>query len=112
VLVWHSSPIATFTTLVVALAGTGAGVSLFWQTPSRYLHASTLAVAVPFISSVANLAGFITPSITGYLRQTFGTYTSGFIASACVQAFAAVLLVAVLPLVLRERAPTLPQEVR
>jgi predicted MFS family arabinose efflux permease len=112
VLVWHSNRVATFTTLVVALAGTGAGVSLFWQTPSRYLQAGSLAVAVPFISSVANLAGFLTPSITGYLRQTFGTYTSGFIASACVQAFAAVLLVAVLPLVLRNRTFNLSQESR
>jgi MFS family permease len=112
VLVWHSSRVATFTTLVIALAGTGAGVSLFWQTPSRYLHASVLAVAVPFISSVANIAGFLTPSLTGYLRETFGTYTSGFIASACVQAFAAVLLIAVLPRVLRNRARHQVQEFR
>jgi len=59
---------------------------------------------VPFISSVANIAGFLTPTFTGYFRQTFGTYTSGFVASACVQALAAVLLVAVLPLVLRSHA--------
>jgi MFS family permease len=110
VLVWHSSRIATFATLVIALAGTGAGVSLFWQTPSRYLHASALAVAVPFISSVANIAGFVTPTLTGYLREAFGTYTSGFIASACVQALAAVLLIAILPHVLRNRARNKMQE--
>jgi MFS family permease len=103
VFVWHSSRAATFATLTIALAGTGAGVSLFWQTPSRYLRASVLAVGVPFISSIANIAGFVTPSLTGYLRQMTGTYASGFVASACVQALAAVLLVAVLPVVLRKR---------
>ncbi len=35
VFVWHSSRHATFVTLVLALAGTGAGISLFWQIPVR-----------------------------------------------------------------------------
>ncbi|HEV3104416.1 MAG TPA: MFS transporter [Trinickia sp.] len=104
VFVWHSSRMATFVTLIIALAGTGAGISLFWQTPARYLQAGALAVAVPFISSVANIAGFLTPSLTGYVREMSGTYAGGFVGAACVQALAAVLLIVALPLVLRRRA--------
>jgi nitrate/nitrite transporter NarK len=95
-------------TLALALAGTGAGISLFWQIPMRYLKASGAAVGVAFISSVANLAGFLTPWLTGYVREATGTYTSGFVTAACVQALAVVMLVVVLPLASRRNLHPLP----
>jgi MFS family permease len=98
IFVWHSNRAATFTTLVFALAGTGAGISLFWQIPVRFLKSNTAAVGVAFISSFANLAGFLTPWLTGYIREATGTYTSGFVTAACVQALSAVMLVVALPL--------------
>lgn len=101
VLVWHSSRAATFATLALALAGTGAGISLFWQIPMRYLKTSGTAVGVAFISSVANLAGFLTPWLTGYVREATGTYTSGFVTAASAQALSAVLLVVILPMASR-----------
>ena len=110
VLVWHSSRTATFVTLALALAGTGAGISLFWQIPMRYLKASGAAVGVAFISSVANLAGFLTPWLTGYVREATGTYTSGFVTAACAQALAAVMLVVVLPMASRKIQPSLSSE--
>jgi MFS family permease len=110
VLVWHSSRTATFMTLAFALAGTGAGISLFWQIPMRHLKANAAAVGVAFISSVANLAGFLTPWLTGYVREATGTYTSGFVTAACVQALAAVMLVVVLPLASHRNQHALPNE--
>ncbi len=101
VFVWHSSRVGTFAALVVALAGTGAGISLFWQTPTRYLKEGSIAIAVPFISSVANIAGFLTPSLTGYARELAGSYAAGFLTAACAQALAGVLLVAVIPIAVR-----------
>jgi MFS family permease len=101
VFVWHSSRVETFAALVLALAGTGAGISLFWQTPTRYLKVGSLTIAVPFISSVANIAGFVTPSLTGYVRELAGTYAAGFLTAACAQALAGVLLIAVIPIVVR-----------
>lgn len=105
VLVWHSSRSATFVTLALALAGTGAGISLFWQIPMRYLKTSGAAVGVAFISSVANLAGFLTPWLTGYVREATGTYTSGFVTAACAQALSALLLVVILPMASRRIMP-------
>jgi nitrate/nitrite transporter NarK len=56
------------------------------------LDRKTMIVAVPFISSIANIAGFITPAIIGYVRDVTGSYMSGFIMAACIQG-AGVLLV-------------------
>jgi MFS family permease len=101
VFVWHSSRVATFGALALALAGTGAGIALFWQTPTRYLKVGSITIAVPFISSIANIAGFVTPSLTGYVRELAGSYTAGFLTAACAQALAGVLLIAVIPIVIR-----------
>jgi MFS family permease len=103
VLVWHSSRPATFATLVFGIAGTGAGVSLFWQLPARFMRENTFAFGVPIISSVANIAGFLTPWMTGYLRDATGSYASGFIAAAGVEVIAVVALIVGIPLVARKQ---------
>ncbi|MFD1559416.1 MFS transporter [Paraburkholderia silviterrae] len=101
VFAWHSNRTTTFCTLVLAIAGTGAGVSLFWQIPTRFLKTGETALAIPLISSISNLAGFLTPWLTGYVRDLSGSYASGFITAGAVQAISAVLLVAGIPLIAR-----------
>ncbi|WP_233889777.1 MFS transporter [Paraburkholderia flagellata] len=98
---WHSDRTMTFFTLALAIAGTGAGVSLFWQIPMRFMKAAETTLAVPLISSVANVAGFLTPWLTGYVKDVSGSYASGFITAGAVQALAAFMLVAGIPLVAR-----------
>jgi hypothetical protein len=56
------------------------------------LSGKSLVVGVPLISSVANVAGFVTPLLIGYVRDATGTYASGFIMVACVQALGVVVL--------------------
>jgi MFS family permease len=102
-LVWHDSRVATFTTLVLALAGTGAGISLFWQIPVRLMDRKAATLGVPLISSIANVAGFLTPWLIGYVRDISGTYASGFFAAAAVQALAAAILLVGVPLVVRRQ---------
>jgi MFS family permease len=92
VFVWHSSTIATFFLLVLGFAGTGAGITLFWQMSVGLLSGKSLVVGVPLISSFANVAGFVTPFLIGYVRDATGTYASGFIMVACVQALGVVAL--------------------
>jgi nitrate/nitrite transporter NarK len=58
----------------------------------RFLSGTSLVVGVPLISSVANVAGFVTPFLIGYVRDATGTYASGFIMIACVQALGVVVL--------------------
>jgi len=99
VFIWHSSQTATLVALVLATAGTGAGISMFWQIPVRYLPKGGAAFGVSFISSAANLAGFLTPWLIGYVREASNSYSSGFLTAAGVQAAAALALVVLLPLV-------------
>lgn len=101
--VWHSSRSITFITLALALAGTGAGISLFWQIPVRYMHGKAAALGVPLISSAANIAGFLTPWLIGYVRDISGTYASGFFVAAGVQTLAAAILVAGIPVMVRNK---------
>jgi len=104
VFIWHSDKNATFLALVLATAGTGAGISMFWQIPVRYLAPASTTVGIAFISSAANLAGFLTPWLIGYVREASHTYSSGFLATAGVQATAALALLVLLPLAARRKA--------
>lgn len=102
-LVWHDNRVLTFTTLVLALAGTGAGISLFWQIPVRFMDRKAATLGVPLISSIANVAGFLTPWLIGYVRDISGTYASGFFSAAGVQALAAAILLVGVPLLVRRQ---------
>ncbi|SAL86605.1 MFS transporter [Caballeronia terrestris] len=103
VFVWHSSTTATFFLLVLGFAGTGAGISLFWQMSVSLLSGKSLMLGVPLISSVANVAGFVTPFLIGYVRDATGTYASGFIMVACVQAFGVGVLLFGVQRIIRKR---------
>jgi MFS family permease len=104
VFVWHSSTIATFFLLVLGFAGTGAGITLFWQMSVGLLSGKSLVIGVPLISSVANVAGFCTPFLIGYMRDATGTYASGFIIVACVQALGVVVLLFGVQRIVRRRS--------
>ncbi|SAL03552.1 MFS transporter [Caballeronia calidae] len=101
---WHSSAGATFFLLVLGFAGTGAGISLFWQMSVGLLSGKSLVLGVPLISSVANVAGFLTPILIGYVRDATGTYASGFIMVACVQALGVGVLLFGVQRIMRPRS--------
>lgn len=105
VFVWHSSTTATFFLLVLGFAGTGAGITLFWQMSVGLLSGKSLVVGVPLISSVANTAGFVTPFLIGYVRDVTGTYASGFIMVACVQALGVMVLLFGVQRIASKRSP-------
>ncbi|MGF6931296.1 transposase [Paraburkholderia sp. UCT70] len=105
VFVWHSNTTATFFLLVLGFAGTGAGITLFWQMSMGLLSAKSLVVGVPLISSVANVAGFVTPFLIGYVRDATGTYASGFIMIASIQALGVLVLLFGVQRILRRTSP-------
>lgn len=105
VFVWHDNQAATFVALVFALGGTGAGISLFWHVPPRLFDSKTAAAGIAFISMFATLAGFFTPWLTGLVQTITGHYTSSFIAIACIQLLAAVLILTVMPSAVRSKQP-------
>ena len=67
------------------------------------MRENSLALGIPVISSVANIAGFLTPWLTGYLRDVSGSYASGFIVAAGVEVIAVVALIIGIPLLARRQ---------
>ncbi|MGO4328201.1 MFS transporter [Cupriavidus sp. 2TAF22] len=90
---WHGHPYLTTVLLALALGAMGAAISLFWQFPPRLLTPTTVAVAIGFISTFANLGGFASPWLIGLAKTATGDYSGSFIAAAVIQMFAAALLV-------------------
>jgi MFS family permease len=75
---------------VVALSLAAAGVltcaPLFWSLPTSFLAGTAAAAGVAIINSIGNLAGFVSPSLIGYLRDLTHSSQSGmyFLASIMV----------------------------
>jgi nitrate/nitrite transporter NarK len=79
--------------LGLSSAGTMGSIPIYWQIPSRYLSATALVVGLAFVNSVANLAGYFSPQLLGYLKSSTGQYAQGLTIIALVECMATVLIV-------------------
>jgi hypothetical protein len=79
----------------IAAAGILASSSLFWALPTAVLGGISAAAGIAAVNCVANLAGFFSPAIVGWLNDLTGKPTAGlvFISSAVVLGAAMVFLV-------------------
>jgi nitrate/nitrite transporter NarK len=59
---------------------------VFWTYPSAILGGVAAAAGIGLINSVGNLAGFVSPSIIGWLKDVTGSTNAGmyFVAGALV----------------------------
>jgi MFS family permease len=82
--------------LIVALAlssaGTMGAIPIFWQLPGQYLSGNAIAIGLAVINSVANLAGYFSPQLLGYLKTSTGRYTQGLAGIALVEMLGALLI--------------------
>jgi D-galactonate transporter len=80
------SPILAIVTLSIATAGIMGGASMFWALPSRILSGAAAAAGIAWINSVGNLAGFVSPYIVGWIRDTTHNpmYSMLVIAASCL----------------------------
>ena len=67
--------------LFVTLAGVGtyAPMSVWWSYPTTFLSGAAAAGAVGMINSVGNLGGFLGPYLTGWVRQTTGSFAGALL---------------------------------
>lgn len=79
----------------VAAAGILASSSLFWALPTAVLGGMSAAAGIAAVNCFANLAGFFSPAIVGWLNDLTGKPTAGliFISSAVVVGAVLVFLV-------------------
>lgn len=67
----------TFGCLIIATMGLTTALPLFWSLPTAFLAGATAAGGIALINSVANIAGFVSPSLVGWLNSVTGHKESG-----------------------------------
>ncbi|MFT0174011.1 MFS transporter [Paraburkholderia mimosarum] len=79
----------------IAAAGILASSSLFWALPTAVLSGMSAAAGIAAVNCFANLAGFFSPAIVGWLNDLTGKATAGliFISTAIVLGAVLVLFV-------------------
>jgi D-galactonate transporter len=86
---------ASLVCVSVAAAGILASSSQFWSLPTAVLGGMSAAAGIAAVNCFANLAGFFSPAIVGWLNDLTGKSTAGliFISVAIVLGAALVFLV-------------------
>ena len=67
--VMANSTVVAIVCLSLAAAGVISCLPLFWSLPTAFLRGAGAAAGIAGINSVGNLAGFVAPSVVGYLRD-------------------------------------------
>lgn len=99
------SPIFALVALSVAAIGILAAFPVFWAIPAAFLTGTAAAGGIAVINSVGNLAGFVSPYLMGWLRESTGNLAAGLYAVAGIQIMAAVLVIAFVKMDVRKPAP-------
>ena len=78
--------------MTLAAIGTYAPMSVWWSYPTTFLSGMAAAGAIGFINSMGNLGGFVGPYVTGWVRQTTGSFAGAMLYLAASLAAAGVLI--------------------
>jgi D-galactonate transporter len=82
---WAGNTWLAIVSLTLANIGICTVLPLFWSLPTALLGGTAAAAAIALINSVSNLAGFISPYLVGWLKDTTGTTSSGiYVLAACL----------------------------
>lgn len=86
--------------MLLTAIGVYAPMSVWWSYPTSFLSGSAAAGAVGMINSTGNIGGFVGPYITGWIKQSTGTYHAAILYLAVSLALGGALI-----LTLRKRLP-------
>jgi len=65
--------------MALAAIGTYAPMSVWWSYPTTFLSGSAAAGAIGMINSMGNLGGFVGPYVTGWIKQSTGSFTGAMV---------------------------------
>jgi len=65
--------------MLLAAVGTYAPMSVWWSYPTTFLSGSAAAGAIGMINSMGNLGGFVGPYVTGWIKQTTGSFAGAMV---------------------------------
>jgi MFS family permease len=83
---------ASLVCLCIAAAGILASSSQFWALPTALLGGMSAAAGIAAVNCVANLAGFFSPAIVGWLNDLTGKSTAGLMFISATVVFGAMLV--------------------
>ncbi|MEC5406206.1 MFS transporter [Paraburkholderia sp. MPAMCS5] len=83
--------------LTLATAGVISALPMFWALPTSFLGGTGAAAGIALINSTANLAGFVSPSVIGWLKTETHTLASGLYLVAGTLTMSALLILICLP---------------
>ncbi|KGD87977.1 MFS transporter [Achromobacter sp. RTa] len=78
--------------LIVAAIGINSIAPVFWGIPTAMMSGAGAAAAIALINSVGNLAGFVSPYVIGFLKDSTGQLLPGMIMLACALVGGAVIV--------------------
>jgi sugar phosphate permease len=78
--------------MTLAAIGTYAPMAVWWSYPTTFLSGAAAAGAIGMINSVGNLGGFVGPYITGWIRQSTGSFVNAMVYLAVSLAAAGLLI--------------------
>jgi cyanate permease len=86
------TPALAFSALVLAVAGTLAASTVFWQMPPMLLAGMAAAGGIALTNSLGALSGWIGPWLVGWLEDVTGKTASGLYVVAGLEVFGAILI--------------------
>lgn len=81
--VFMTDPVVSFFFLTLAAIGTFAPFGVWWSYPTTFLSGPAAAGAIGLINSCGNIGGFIGPYVTGFVKDTTGSFVGSWVYLAC-----------------------------
>lgn len=92
-----NNPLLSMIGLTLAVGGVVTALPMFWALPTAFLGGAGAAAGIALINCTGNLAGFVSPTIIGWLTTVTHTITSGLLLVACSLLLSAVLILGLIP---------------
>lgn len=97
-----TDPTVSYLGLCLAVVGVYAPFGVWWSYPTTFLSGAAAAGAIGLINSFGNVGGFVGPYLTGFLKESTGSYSAPWLYLAFSLAAAGSLM-----LTLSRQAPSL-----
>jgi len=89
------SAVVSLAALTLAIVGVMSVISTFWSLPTALLSGTAAAAGIALINSVGNLAGHVSPSVVGFIKDATGDVTWGMYLLAASMLMSCILVLAV-----------------
>lgn len=93
--IWAHNTVLAMVALTLATMGILTTFPLFWSLPTAFLAGTGAAAGIALINSVGNLAGFVSPSLVGWLKDLTQSTDAGMYMLAASLVIGAVLTLSV-----------------